>query len=1064
MRNLSLCFVVFAVAFVACLNAGGQDREYLPGSLEALIDLQGLPVVDTAGKAGMFSSTDPKGHGHDCGNFMRMDGDEHVMAEMEGPGVVTRIWSANAHGKLRIYLDDRKKPAIECMFKDIFEDRFPPFQSPISGKSSGGWYSYWPIGYEKYCRIAVTQDPSITKEREKSLKAYNVSVSVKGAKELKLIVNDARDTYDSDHADWADAKLIRPDGSVLYLSDIRAKTPDARMASTKQGWGKLMLDRSVEDHGLSIDGRKFKKGLGTHTNGETIYELKGAFDKFEAVVGLDDEVRGRKRGSIIFSVEVDGKELYKSDVLGFRKVEGALESHTLFYHINYETYPEGTKILPFTRELAKGEKGNLERVLEIWKNRGVSPYKAGSGEKKLSNAVKINGRGWATLVALKGAGYIYSRKMKLKSDDKRAYRRTVIKMYWDGEEKPSVWVPYGDFFGSGFGHVEFNSLPVGMGKDSRGGRTVKPPATPVGVDSANRIGEDECYSYWVMPFAKGARIEVENGSKMLVEVTCEILWQSIPKLPADTGRFCAQWRNEIGKEGKLLTLLDVKGTGKFVGLICSAQGLREISYLEGNEQYFIDGEEEPSIVGTGTEDFFNGGWYYNKGMFDLPLHGLTEKEKTLRGRTSQYRLQIPDAVTFRTAFKLLMEHGWSNVHLDDDFATTTYFYMLPPIDHSYDAPKASELNFPRRVLVRPNLPGKGARGDEGAGVVKMREARFAEDFFDKTEASCPKELTFWKDISEGYEGTNLAIFMWWPRVYLIRNPEHDPRAKEPHLGDVIVCEAKKVGDYLEIPSVTTHENPGIYVCRYWLVKGPDYGQVKISVAGKTVAEMVDLYAEEVEPSEMVSAGVVELPSGPKMVRVEVIGRNEASRGMKFGVYVEKTLPAVIAPQHWSIIGPFPLDKENETKSFAKEWPPENELDLSAKYQGAGREVAWADMPDRMAEVEDYQAMCALNNEPQITYALTYVESASDRKATLEISHSLRPIAVFLNGEKVYEKTITRLHVTEQGLVKTTLKKGANTLLLKLANTRPHWKARVRFIDEEGNSIPGLRFVRRVGQE
>ncbi len=1071
MSKSVVVWLAAAVVLGVCLSSSGQEKGYLPGGVKALVDLENLPVIDASVRDGMFASTDPEQRGRDCGNFMRQDGDEYVMAEMEGPGVVTRIWSANAHGNLRIYIDDKSKPAIECMFKDIFEDRFLPFQSPISGKSSGGWYSYWPIGYEKYCKMTVTQDPEITVEREEAKKPHKVSVSVKDARELKLIVDDGGDGFGNDHADWADARLVRADGSVLYLSDISDETPEVKMLSAEQGWGKLMMDRSVEDNELSINGKKYEKGLGTHSKGKNVYELTGRFEKFEAEVGLDDEVERRRSGSVVFKVEADGKQLYESGVLGFRVIEGALNPKSLYYHINYTTYPEGTKIQPFTRDLSEQEKENLKTVLELWENEGECPTNSMPGDKKIARSLKVKGGKTATLARLNGAGYIYSVRMKLRSDEKRAYRRTIIKMYWDGEKKPSVWAPYGDFFGDGFGHVEFSSLPFGMGKDTRNGRTVKrlqPAAKPEAESAAEMpvsVGEDECYCYWVMPFAKGARIEIENGNKRPVEVDIELQWRPARTIPDNAARFCTQWRNERGKEGKLIELLDVKGRGKFVGLTMSVQGLAEISYLEGNEQYFIDGEEEPSMIGTGTEDFFSGGWYYNRGVFDRPLHGLTEKEKTLAGRTSQYRLQVPDAVTFRTAFKLLIEHGTNNIHLDDDYATMTYFYLVPPTAQEYEPPAASEMNLPRKVLVRPNLPGKGAIGDEKARIVRMRGARFAEHVFDTAKASCPKELAFWKDISEGYEGTNLAMFCWWPRVYLIRDEKQDPRVKEPYRGDVIMCDAKKIGDYLELPPAGDDESSGMFVGRYWLVCGPDYGMVRILVGDKPVQEMVDLYADEVQPLEIGSAAPLELPAGPKTVRIEVVGKNQDSEGMKFGLYAHKVAPALILPEAWNIIGPFPLDVTLMEESFGKAWPPERELKFDAKYEGKYGEVAWTEMPLKMVSDDDYQAVIFQKGIPRardvVAYMHTYVESPSEAEVTLKMGHS-RSVAVFLNGEKVYEKITQRPFKADQESAKVHLKKGANSLLVKTANAQGLWKAGLKFVDDEGKLIPGLRFVKELG--
>ena len=214
MRIAVCIFVVLTTILVA--TAYSAEKPYLPGSLLSLIDLENLPLIDESVKDGMFSSTDPQQKGDDHGHYLRMEDGEYVMAEMEGPGVVTRIWSANAHGKLRIYLDDKTKPAIECMFKDIFEDRFPPFASPISMRSSGGWYSYFPIGYEKYCKISVTEDPSLSEKRNEARKPKKVSLSVKGVKELKLIVNDAGDGFGNDLRGFE----VQDSGALRLLGDF----------------------------------------------------------------------------------------------------------------------------------------------------------------------------------------------------------------------------------------------------------------------------------------------------------------------------------------------------------------------------------------------------------------------------------------------------------------------------------------------------------------------------------------------------------------------------------------------------------------------------------------------------------------------------------------------------------------------------------------------------------------------------------------------------------------------------------------------------------------------------
>ena len=74
------------------------------------------------------------------------------------------------------------------------------------------------------------------------------------------------------------------------------------------------------------------------------------------------------------------------------------------------------------------------------------------------------------------------------------------------------------------------------------------------------------------------------------------------------------------------------------GLIKSGN-LRD--YLEGDERIFIDGKLTPELYGTGTEDFYESGWYFRGGItFDMRLYyicstnhllmreGEREREKT----------------------------------------------------------------------------------------------------------------------------------------------------------------------------------------------------------------------------------------------------------------------------------------------------------------------------------------------------------------------------------------------------------------------------------------------------
>ncbi len=137
-----------------------------------------------------------------------------------------------------------------------------------------------------------------------------VNVSVVGKSELRLVVTDAGNGIDYDHADWANAQVDCSSGGVLsFLSD---RTP----TMSTNGYGPMEKDRSNGENGagdgrvMSIRGVQFSKGLGVHAASEIRYALSGRCTTFAATVGIDDEVG--PNGSVAFQVWTDGTMLYDS--------------------------------------------------------------------------------------------------------------------------------------------------------------------------------------------------------------------------------------------------------------------------------------------------------------------------------------------------------------------------------------------------------------------------------------------------------------------------------------------------------------------------------------------------------------------------------------------------------------------------------------------------------------------------------------------------------------------------------------------------------------------------------
>ncbi len=272
-----------------------------------------------------------------------------------------------------------------------------------------------------------------------------------------------------------------------------------------------------------------------------------------------------------------------------------------------------------------------------------------------------------TLAELKGPGVITHIWFTIAHDAKFYSRLMTLRMYWEGEQHPSVECPIGDFFGIGHGVDQpFMSLPLRVTSDGRA---------------------RNCY--WPMPFRKSARITVTNESdKPCRALYYYIDWQKHTSLPRDTAYFHAMYRQEHPTVmGRNYLLADIVGRGHYVGTIQSVYHSSPGWYGEGDDFFFIDGEKEPSLRGTGTEDYFCDAWGFREQ--DGPFYGtpLWEGGKT-GGRGTAYRFHIPDPVVFKKSLRAEIEHKGSQhfpdgkvngfIERDDLMSSVALWYQTEP--------------------------------------------------------------------------------------------------------------------------------------------------------------------------------------------------------------------------------------------------------------------------------------------------------------------------------------------------------------------------------------------------
>ena len=343
-----------------------------------------------------------------------------------------------------------------------------------------------------------------------------------------------------------------------------------------------------------------------------------------------------------------------------------------------------------------------------------TPHRASSADPTGANADFRPVPPGATLTVLDvdGPGTISHIWFTIADSEPYHLKRIVLRMYWDGENAPSVETPIGDFFGLGLGeyyHWQSELLSVGSDK------------------SLN--------SFFPMPFAHHARITVTNEGKRPIGsfyYNVDYRTYSHP-LPPGTLYFHAEYRqaqpnqgwtnnwttnqdpqvnNKTNTSGKdNYVWMEATGHGQYVGVTMSVLQNQNMWWGEGDDMFFIDGAEMPSIAGTGSEDYFLGAWDFGGKPFSYQLYGAPVVGAELAGsRSSVYRFHLDSPIPFTKSFKATIEHGHANGR-SDNFYSVAYWYQAEPHEP-----------FPPLPAVEQRLPALQPVGGPG-NAPALKESR-----------------------------------------------------------------------------------------------------------------------------------------------------------------------------------------------------------------------------------------------------------------------------------------------------------------------------------------------------
>lgn len=474
------------------------------------------------------------------------------------------------------------------------------------------------------------------------------------------------DTY----IDWADYEISNYNGSRPYTSNA-------------DGWGYI---KSVDDErgkGILVadikgTGAIFRSWFATVGEGNIEIYIDGA-DQPTICMPLEDFVDSSKETSPYYGLNnlvytiAEGKNNYTPITFNESCKIILREGWGDYYQFSYRLFAEGVSVEPIGASYTAEQKEALMACNAILGACGTAPHTyEGEQTTKVDHAVPVGER--VTLFETTGEGAITRFKVKfnkaLGNRIEIAMQKLELSMYWDGEESPSVWAPLGDFFATP-GGKSYRSLPLGLEEDGT------------------------FYCYWYMPYARSAKIVLENLDEVAHDIHVEVTTAPLKRNIREYARFHTKWSMnrfmpEREDRGSDYTVLKVKGAGRFLGFNLHLYMLTGGYWWgEGDEKFFVDGEKFPSTFGTGSEDYFGYAWgsgaYFTHAFHAQNwINGIFAEDSNI----NNVRFQLGDNVPFQTEFEACIEKFFDNDN--DRYAATAFFYLSADGEDPYTPVKYAE--------------------------------------------------------------------------------------------------------------------------------------------------------------------------------------------------------------------------------------------------------------------------------------------------------------------------------------------------------------------------------------
>lgn len=686
-RRLAAYLGVFSLAAAAVIADAGfasvraHAQQPAPPSKgqvgwDSYRDLDGMPRLRGAEQSLQFSSYDRSG-GNDDGfegtySCLRESAQGCVIAEHTGPGEISGLWSTRepmgdvtATGNLVVELDGRT--VLDAPFADVVSGKIgAPFVWPLVGNAddaAGGVVSKVPMPFRESMRVTVRNNPDFYHVNYRTFPDAEGVETFDPADPATDVLTKLQGFGVSDPKNVTGGTPVRSDfglapGGAHTVAEVSGP---ARINQLRVRLPQVVAAPQVVDDGMAFGqggGSRFRMRVDPNNEGvRVIRRFDPQVADQVASMAVNGQVVGEWRsgaaapgqwGVQSIDVPADVTAGESSIEVDNRFVSSSLDVNEFRYDV---------------QSLVNGEWVRTD-VLDLGPGH---PGEESAHDYQIDNPVfersQLFGR------------YTIPPEQVAASDEVLTSAR--LRITFDGET--TVDAPIGEFFGTGLGEYDV--------------RTMMSSVDP---------GQDGWYTaWWPMPFNESAKVEIVNAGGIPIEgATAEVV-TGPGGVDEGSGHFHATHKRGTTIPGQDWNFLDPGGAGTFYGVTHTMRGLIPLNetkasvlphstrqtasnprnYLEGDERFYVDGAQEPAWHGTGSEDFYESGWYFRFGTtFSMPQAGNPGHEVNQDGCqfdcTGAYRLMVGDAVSFRNGLVAGIEHGPANDE-PGDYSSTAYWYGAP---------------------------------------------------------------------------------------------------------------------------------------------------------------------------------------------------------------------------------------------------------------------------------------------------------------------------------------------------------------------------------------------------